>query len=41
MTYDCLEGKGKIFFGGNPIDTNAVNSIQFFDSIYISRHESI
>ena len=35
MLYDCGDKSGYVYFGGNPIDTIAVNSIQFFDSIYV------
>jgi hypothetical protein len=35
MLYDCNDKRGYIYFGGSPMDTVAVNSIQFFDSVNI------
>jgi len=35
LLYDCNDKRGYIYFGGSPMDTIAVNSIQFFDSVYV------
>lgn len=36
MLYDCNDERGYIFFGGSTIDTAAIKSIRFYDSVYTS-----